>query len=106
MKRDVTLDEMIARESPEAQARIAKEAARLIEEELTLRQLREAQHQSQEEVAATLGIKQPSVAKLERRTDVYVRTLRKYVEALGGELEITAKFPGRKPVHITQFAEE
>jgi len=101
-----TLREMIAKESPEVQAAIAEETARLIEEELTLRQLREAQHRSQVEVAERLKIKQPSVAKLEQRTDVYLSTLRKYVEALGGELEITAKFPGREPVRIAQFAEE
>jgi len=98
--------DLIDKLPPERRERIAKLTERMEAEEATLRQLREAQRKSQEELAVKLGVGQPSVAKLEQRTDVYVKTLRKYVEALGGELEITARFPGRDPVRIAQFADE
>jgi transcriptional regulator with XRE-family HTH domain len=83
---------------------IAKRAAELIAEEATLRQLREARERSQEEVARKLNIKQAAVSKLERRTDMYLSTLRGYIEAMGGQLEIIARFPNRS-VRITQFEE-
>jgi predicted transcriptional regulator len=60
---------------------------------LALHELRKNRAVSQEELAAKLSVGQPAVAKLERRTDMYVSNLRRYVEALGGTLEITARFP-------------
>ena len=57
---------------------------------------------SQEEVAKKLHIKQAAVSKLERRTDMYLSTLRSYIEAMGGKLEIIALFPNRV-VRINQF---
>jgi hypothetical protein len=81
---------------------IAKRAAELIAEEATLRRLREARERSQEEVARKLHIKQAAVSKLERRTDMYLSTLRGYIEAMGGQLEIIARFPDQA-VRITQF---
>src|SRR4051812_38078699 len=60
--------------------------------EMTLEELRKARDISQEELAEALEVGQPSVAKLEKRTDIHVSNLRRYIEALGGELEITAKF--------------
>jgi transcriptional regulator with XRE-family HTH domain len=81
---------------------IAKRAAELIAEEATLRQLREARERSQEDMAAKLHIKQAAVSKLERRTDMYLSTLRSYIEAMGGKLEIIARFPNRA-VRINQF---
>jgi hypothetical protein len=64
--------------------------------------LREARERSRVEVAEKLHIKQAAVSKLERRTDMYLSTLRSYIEAMGGELEIIARFPNRA-VRITQF---
>jgi transcriptional regulator with XRE-family HTH domain len=55
--------------------------------------LRQARGVSQEEMASELSVQQPAVAKMERREDIYVSNLRRYVEALGGRLEITAHFP-------------
>ena len=60
---------------------------------MALLELRQAREQSQEDLARELGVGQPAVAKLERRTDMYVSNLRCYIEALGGSLEITARFP-------------
>ena len=78
--------------SPEAQTR-AKEKALLLRQEMDLAELRRARQLSQEELAQILDIGQASVAKLEKRADMYVSTLRRFVEAVGGDLEIVAKFP-------------
>jgi len=61
--------------------------------ELALRRLRQAYRQSREDLARALKVKQPAIAQLEQRADIYVSNLRRYVEALGGTLEITARFP-------------
>jgi predicted transcriptional regulator len=60
--------------------------------------------QSQQELARRLKVGQPAVAKLERRADMYVSNLRRYVAALGGSLEITARFP-EGVVNITNFGD-
>lgn len=72
-------------------ARIADKAAAL-KTALALYELRKARAVSQAALAQKLAVGQPAVAKLERRTDIYVSNLRRYVEALGGRLEITARF--------------
>jgi transcriptional regulator with XRE-family HTH domain len=59
---------------------------------MTLEELRKARSLSQEEVAEALTVNQPAVAKLEKRGDMHVSNLRRYIEALGGTLEITAQF--------------
>ena len=83
--------------------RIAAKAEAL-KSEIALHELRQARDQSQEELARELKVGQPAVAKLERRADMYVSNLRRYVEALGGSLEITARFP-EGSVTITNFGE-
>ena len=97
-----SFDEIMAKLPKERQQEIMKRAAVLIAEESTLRQIREAQERSQEELAKTLKINQAGVSKLERRTDMYLSTLRKYIEAMGGKLEVIARFPDRA-VRITQL---
>ncbi len=84
---------------------IEKRAAKLIATEATLQELRKALHHSQEKVGEELGVSQAAVSKIERRTDMYVSTLRAYIEAVGGRLDIVARFPGGPPVHISQFEE-
>jgi predicted transcriptional regulator len=69
---------------------------------LDLSELRRARRLSQEELAQTLHVGQAAVAKLEKRADMYVSTLRRFVEAMGGELEIVARFPDRD-VRIKSF---
>jgi DNA-binding XRE family transcriptional regulator len=72
--------------------------------EVRLRELREqVARLTQEELAAHLGIQQAAVSKLENRSDTTVSTLRSAIEAMGGKLEITARFPGETVVRITQF---
>lgn len=83
--------------TPERRARTAAKAAAL-REEMTLEELRKARDLSQGDVAAKLEVGQPAVAKLEKRPDMHVSNLRRYVEALGGTLEITAHFPEQSVV--------
>ena len=78
--------------SPARKGRVASKVAAL-ETALALHELRKARKISQEILAQKLSVGQPAVAKLERRSDMYVGNLRRYVEALGGTLEIIARFP-------------
>ena len=73
-------------------ARIADKTAAL-NTALRLHELRKVRTVSQQMLADKLAVGQPAVAKLERRGDMYVSNLRRYVEALGGTLEIAARFP-------------
>lgn len=85
--------------------RIEAEAAKMIAEEYTLRNLRKAMRKTQSDVARRLAIGQDTVSRLETRADVLLSTLRKYVRSLGGELDLIARFPDRDPVRILSFAE-
>ena len=87
--------------SPEAQARSHAKAA-VLKAELPLAELRMARHFSQEQLAAELSVKQPAVAKIEKKADMYISTLRRFIEAMGGQLEIRAHFP-EGDVRINQF---
>jgi DNA-binding XRE family transcriptional regulator len=93
----------IAKLPKREQRTIEAEARKLIAEELTLAELREARRRSQAELAKKLGVQQSAVSRIERRTDMYVSTLSGIVEAMGGTLEIVARFPDRPPVRINQF---
>ena len=90
-----------AKMSAGAQKRTEARATVLMQE-MPLYELRQARQLSQEQLARELHVGQGNVSKIERRTDVYISTLRSYVEAMGGELEITAKFP-QGAVKIKQF---
>jgi len=70
-----------------------------------LGELRRARQLTQETLAETLGMSQSEVSKVERRTDLYVSTLRRYIEAMGGELQIFARFPNGE-VEVIQVAPE
>ena len=93
--------ELRAKMSAGAQKRTEARATVLMQE-MPLYELRQARQLSQEQLARELHVGQGNVSKIERRTDVYISTLRSYVEAMGGELEITAKFP-QGAVKIKQF---
>ena len=69
---------------------------------MDLAETRRALKLSQEELAETLNVGQAAVAKLEKRADMYVSTLRRFIEAMGGELEIVARFPDHD-VRIKNF---
>jgi hypothetical protein len=84
--------------------RVDARARQLIAEEMSLRQLRAAQKRTQASVAKTLGIGQDSVSRLEQRSDILLSTLRAYIEAVGGQLSLIAKFPDRDPVILSSLA--
>ena len=88
------------------QDRRAKIEAHKIElrEEMSLHALRKAIGTSQEDVARTLGVNQPAVAKMERRADIRIQSLRRMIEAMGGTLEISARFQDCK-VRITNHTD-
>jgi ribosome-binding protein aMBF1 (putative translation factor) len=98
--------ELRARMKPEALARAESKAqAMLAEMPLTpLRELRQARGLSQKQLAERLQVQQPSIARLERRTDMYISTLRSHIEAMGGHLEVLARFPDGT-VRIGNFAD-
>src|SRR5208283_4245862 len=83
------------------QARIKAKANELIKG-LALSELREALNLTQEELATTLRVKQAEISKLEHRSDIYLSTLRRIIEAMGGTLEIVARMPNGS-VTINQF---
>lgn len=80
----------------------AAEKTRALINAMPLQELRHARNLSQEQLAQTLSVKQAAVSKLEKRTDMYVSTLRNVIKAMGGDLEIIAKFPDGS-VQISQF---
>ena len=93
--------ELRARMSPAARAR-ARTRARTMLADMPLQELRRARGLSQEALAATLKVRQASISKLERRADMYISTLRSHIRAMGGELEIVARFPDGE-VRISNF---
>ncbi|HEV3156586.1 MAG TPA: XRE family transcriptional regulator [Candidatus Baltobacteraceae bacterium] len=83
----------------EASSRKAQE----IVERMKLDELRRARHLSQAQLAEALETDQAGVSRMERRADLYVSTLRRFIEAAGGELCITARFPDGDPVELEGF---
>jgi len=89
--------------SPDRQARI-EEKVRTLQQEMALAELRQARAHSQADLVKRLKVNQPAIAKMERRTDMYVSNLRRFIEGVGGTLEIVAHFPDGS-VTITNFSE-
>jgi transcriptional regulator with XRE-family HTH domain len=96
-------DELRQRMSPEARKRADELTAQLMAE-LPLQELRQARSLTQEQLARALGINQAAISKLERRADMYLSTLKSYINAMGGELRLIAAFPDGC-VSIDQLAE-
>ncbi|MCO7592907.1 helix-turn-helix domain-containing protein [Pseudomonas brassicacearum] len=101
-----TLDDVMNGLSPERRARVEERGRELVREEMTLRALRKQLQITQEDLAERLDIRQGNVSKVENRSDMLISTLRGYVEAMGGRLELVAYMPGRAPVTIEGFAED
>lgn len=98
-----SLDAVIEGLPRDQQRDVATQAARLIEDELTLRDLRKAHKFTQERMAEALNITQDGVSRLEKRSDFLLSTLRSYVEAMGGKLRLVAEFPDREPVTLNDL---
>ena len=98
------VNDKIRKLSTSQRKRVGVRAAQLIAGEMTLRELRRARKLTQVRVAKTLGITQDSVSRLENRSDLLLSTLRKTIEAMGGNLFLVAEFPDRKPVVLSGIA--
>ncbi len=97
-----SFDELVKRTTTKRTRERAARRAQELLGELLLSEVRQLAGKSQREIAEVLGIKQPSLSKLERQDDMQISTLRKIVSALGGKLEVFARFP-KGAVKIDQF---
>ena len=95
-----TLAEIDATLTPAQRAAVKRRVKQLAQEELSLADLRKAHRITQIELAKKLGVRQATVSQVENSADLYLSTLRKHIEALGGELALTAKFPNRPAVAV------
>lgn len=102
----VNVNEAIRKLNPAERKKVEDRAAEIVEEEMSLRDLRKARKLTQARVAKTLGITQDSVSRLEKRSDLLISTLRKTVKAMGGDVRIVAEFPDRAPVVLSELSED
>lgn len=93
--------ELVGRMSPESQKRIRARTAAL-KRDMALQELRQALDLTQRQIAETLRMNQAAVSKLEHQSDMYISTLRRFLEAMGARLQIVASFP-EGDVCINQF---
>ena len=94
---------LVKKMSPESQERVRKGTEKLYSE-MALQELRQALHLTQQQLADNLKMNQAAVSKVERQSDMYLSTLRRFLAAMGGELRIVAHFP-QGEVTINQFEE-
>jgi len=79
--------------------------AEILNEYLTLQELRKAQKLTQKKLAESLHVNQENISRLEKRSDMMLSTLRDYIEAMGGKLDITVRFPDHAPISIKGIGE-
>lgn len=96
-----TLDEVMSTLPEPRRQAIEVGVAATVREIEGLKALRQLTRHSQAQIAQSLGVKQPSVLKIERQTDLYLSTLRRFVEAAGGKLELRVELPGSEPIILT-----
>ena len=84
---------------------VGRRIAARAQELASLKDLRQAVEQTQADLAAALGVGQDTISRLEKRSDMLLSTLRRYIESLGGKLELVAQFPNRPPVIIDRIGE-
>jgi transcriptional regulator with XRE-family HTH domain len=95
------LEQVLAKLPRKRREQVERRAAELA----TLKDLRQAVKRTQEELASSLGVGQDTISRLEQRGDMLISTLKRYVQAMGGELDLIARFPDRPPVVIDRIAE-
>ena len=91
--------------SSERQKKIERLGKELLNEYMTLAELRKAQQLTQKDLAEKLHINQENISRIEKRSDMMLSTLRHHVEAMGGELSITVQFPDHTPIRISGLAD-
>jgi len=99
------LNQVIAELPPSRQARIDARYREMKEEVEGLRELRQVAGKAQADIATALKIKQPSVSKIEKQTDMYLSTLRSYVQAIGGELDLIVRLPKRRALRLQHLSD-
>ena len=100
-----SLNDIIAALPADEQAAIESRYQELKHEVEGLRELRQIAGKAQEDIATALNIKQPSVSKIEKQADMYLSTLRSYVEAVGGKLELTVKLPAHPALRLQSLGD-
>ena len=104
--RPIPSDEVTASWSPERKARVAARAEEIIAENFALSDIRKSRKVTQEQVAERLGGKQVYISRLEKRSDTKISTLRNYIKALGGELQLMVTFPEGTTMSIKDLGAE
>ena len=101
-----TLDQALASLPEDKRRDLEQRGQDRLQQYRTLQELRKSRDVTQESLATVLGVNQENISRLERRNDLLLSTLRDYIGAMGGELEIVARFPDRPPVRLDEmFAE-
>ncbi len=100
-----TLKDKLQELSPQRRKKIEEESTKLIAEEMTRQQLRQARDLTQKQMAEFLQVDQGNISRLEQRTDLMLSTLQKYIAAMGGELKLIVEFPNRPPVTLIGISE-
>jgi DNA-binding XRE family transcriptional regulator len=101
----VTLDAILKSLPDGRRRKIELRAAELIAEELNLREVRRLRKLTQAKLSKKLKIGQEGVSRIEKRTDLYISTLRSYVEGVGGKLKLVVELPDRPPVVLSGLGE-
>src|SRR5580658_8601066 len=101
----VTLEEILNQMPEEERAEVFRRAEE-IRQEINLREMRRRRKITQARLSKKLKIGQEGVSRIEKRTDLYLSTLRNYVEGVGGKLSLVVEFPDRAPVVLTGLGED
>jgi len=96
-----TFREKLAELPEERRSIIETEGQQLLQEYMTLQEIRKAIGLTQKEIAEAMDIEQNHVSRLERRTDMKLSTLKEFIEALGGKLKVSIEIPGKEPISIS-----
>lgn len=100
-----TRQDILDSSTPDDREAINARTADLLAEVAGLKALRLLAKRSQEQIAQGLGVTQPAVLKIERQTDLYLSTLRRFVEAAGGTLELRVELPGSGVIRLNGMGE-
>lgn len=101
----IELQDIIASLPKERQERIEQRTKALIAEQIALEELRKALGITQVELADILGISQENISRMEKRKDMKISTLRRYIEAVGGKLNLVVQLPGKEPIELSSLSE-
>lgn len=102
----IPYEQVLAEESEKTRQWVKQRAAELIAEELKLREVRRLRKLTQAKLSRKLKIGQEGVSRIEKRTDLYISTLRSYVEGVGGKLKLVVELPDRPPVILSGLGED